>query len=64
MSSRYNLRGVVGTDLGEKEIKKFANCVVSYIYTNHYKPSIIIAKDNRVSGDYILNVLNSVWLQN
>jgi phosphoglucosamine mutase len=64
MLLKYNLRGVVGEDFGEKEIRFFATYVISYIYTNKYNPSIIIAKDNRVSSDYILNLLDSILLQN
>ena len=62
MASIYNLRGIVGKDLTDKEIKNFAKCVVEYIYLNKLNPSIIIAKDNRLSGDYILSVINQVLL--
>ncbi|MBQ7798503.1 MAG: hypothetical protein IJ371_05210 [Clostridia bacterium] len=64
MQLKYNVRGVVGKDIGEKEIKYFGKCIINYIYHNKYTPSIIIGKDNRVTSDYILNLLNSVLLKN
>lgn len=63
MQSKYNLRGIVGKDLNEKEIKKFAKNIIGYIYENKCKPYIIIGKDNRVSSDYIFNLINSVLLK-
>ena len=62
MVKKCIMRGVVGKDLNEKEIKQFAKKVVNYIYENNYKKSIIVAKDNRVTGDYILNLLCGVLL--
>ena len=61
-NKRYCLRGVVGKDLNERAIRKFAKQVVSYIYANKLQPSIIIGKDNRVSSDYVLGVVESVLL--
>lgn len=63
MYLKYNLRGVVGKDLNEKEIRRFAKNIVSYIYVNKHKPCVVIGKDNRVTSDYILNFLNSILLK-
>jgi len=60
---KYNLRGIIGKTLTEKEIKKFANQIVGYVYSNNYKRMIIVGKDNRISSDYILSVMQSVLLK-
>lgn len=57
-----NFRGIVGKDFNEKEIKRFAKKVIHYINSNKYSKEIIIGKDNRRTGDYILSLLQSVLL--
>lgn len=57
------MRGIVGKDFNDRDIKQFANGIVSYIHKNQLKPCIVIGKDNRVTGDYILSVVNSVLLK-
>ena len=61
MLSKYNFRGIVGFDLKESNIKKFAKNVVDYINVNNLSKKILLAKDNRESGDYILSVVGSVF---
>lgn len=58
----YNLRGIVGKDLTERVIKRFSKNIVKYIYSQGYSKKVLIAKDNRVSGDYILSVMQNVLL--
>ena len=62
MYLKYNLRGIVGKDLNEKQIKQYAKCIVNYIYQNKLSPSVIVAKDNRESSDYIFSLLCGVLL--
>ena len=60
---KYNIRGIVGKGLTERDIKYFAKSVVEYIYKNNEILSVVIAKDNRLSGDYVLSVLQSELLK-
>ena len=64
VSRAYNLRGVVGDGLDEKVVKNFAKNIIKYIYSHRLDKMIIIGKDNRVSGDYILSVINSKLISN
>ena len=61
MLSKYNFRGIVGVDLKENDVKQFAKKVVRYIYSNNLPRTIIMAKDNRESGDYLLSVASAVF---
>lgn len=61
-NTKCNFRGIVGKDFDEKEIKNFGKQVVHYINSNKYSKEIIIGKDNRQTGDYILSLLESVLL--
>jgi len=63
MLSKYNLRGEVGIDLTEKHIKDFAKNIVGYIYQNKLNKSVLVGKDNRLTSDYILNIVSSVLLK-
>ena len=62
MAFKYNFRGVVGKDFTIKDIKSFARGAIDYIYSKQLSPMVILAKDNRVTGDYILSVLQSELL--
>lgn len=62
MLSKYNVRGIIGKDLKEKDVKKFAKQILGYINEKGLKNSIIIAKDNRESGDYLLSVVQAILL--
>lgn len=63
MRFKYNLRGVVGKELNEREIKQYAKSIVNYIYKNRLNASVIIARDNRESGDYIFSILCGILLK-
>lgn len=63
MLSKYNLRGEVGTDLKETHIKSYAKKIVGYIYQNKLNKSILVGKDNRLTSDYILNIISEVLLK-
>lgn len=56
--------GVVGKDLSENSIKAYARRVVEYIRKNKLTHRILLAKDGRVSSDYMASVLESVLLKN
>ena len=60
--SKYNFRGVVGEDLTESKIRQYAKGVANYIRINKFAPTIIVGKDNRESGDYVLSVVKTVLL--
>ncbi|MBQ3502993.1 MAG: hypothetical protein IJA72_04970 [Clostridia bacterium] len=60
---KYNFRGIVGKSLKEKDIKRFAKMLASYIYINKLIPQIVIGKDNRVSGDYVSSVVKTELLK-
>lgn len=62
MPKNYNLRGIVGKEFTYRDIKRFAENIVDHINKNNVAKSVVIGKDNRVSSDYVLSVLQSVLL--
>lgn len=64
MPKNYNLRGIVGKEFTCRDVKIFAKNIIQYINKNNITRSVVIGKDNRVSGDYVLSVLQSVLLEN
>ena len=63
-NTKCSLRGIVGKDLGERKIRKLAKQIVYYINANKYMKEVIFGKDNRLSSDYILSVIEGVLLAN
>lgn len=59
ISRTYSLRGIVGKELTEKVINKFAGNAINYIYEKDLNKAIIVGCDNRLSSDYINNLLQS-----
>ncbi len=64
MPNNYNLRGKIGKEFTYNDIRKFAKLIVNYINRNNIAKSVVIGKDNRLSSDYVLSVLQSVLLAN
>lgn len=64
MPKNYNLRGIVGKEFTCRDIKRFAKNIIKYINKNNITRSVVIGKDNRVSGDYVLSVVQSILLEN
>ena len=48
----------------KKQIIQFSKKVVSYLYQQKFAKNIIIGKDNRISSDYVLSIINSILLSN
>lgn len=60
----YSIFGVVGKNLNENSIKNYAKYLVKRLKGSASCKKVLIAKDNRVSGDYIISVLCGVLLKN
>lgn len=56
--------GIVGKDFGENTIKTFVGKWITYMRENRLSQKVLLAKDNRGTGDYITAIMQAIFLKN
>ncbi len=57
------IRGIAGTEINEKLLKKIANAIVAYYNKHKLKKVLLVGNDSRISSDFILSCLESTLLK-
>lgn len=63
MNDNYSVSGVIGKDLSENHIKATIKDIIKFINKNKLPRKVLVAKDNRQSGDYIVALIQSILLK-